>query len=474
MSFSELDTIYKLSNIVVENSDIQQVINSVKVHLYSSLPLKDFHLFFYDASSRKLKDVNNNFTVVEDLYSELKTSSIYNSFIRLNNCDYIINNCETMVSSLKDSEEIIAEELVIPLKGQDGIIGIAELVFDSQMMFKVSILKLLSILSNQFALLIQNKLMNDRLQINSDFYDALKNIAKIIETQYELNYIIPLIGEMIDKFVSNHLIYIFIKQRDSFNLFWPSACNDSKIYELINKIGKSSNFLVSENKKIGVFPLLNNKEVLGCIVARSTIDKLSQKEIEYLVQLTKQSSITIDRANVYAEVLKHATLDALTGLNNRRQFEIRLKQEYASAIRQKHSLCAMMIDIDFFKKINDTYGHSTGDKVLKTVAKVIQNQLREYDIPSRYGGEEFCILLPQTRIEEANIVAQRLRLAIEKTNIESCSEKYSQNKNISVTISIGLAQLKEPESGEDLYNRADKALYEAKTRGRNRVIVYYD
>ena len=151
-----------------------------------------------------------------------------------------------------------------------------------------------------------------------------------------------------------------------------------------------SDYVISEDRKIGIFPLISGKEVLGCVAAHSTIDKLSLNDIEYILQLTKQASITIERANVYAEVLKHATLDALTGLNNRRQFEIRLKQEYASATRQKHPLCAIMTDIDFFKSINDTYGHSVGDKVLKSVAQVIKDRLREYDIPSRYGGEEFC------------------------------------------------------------------------------------
>ena len=240
--------------------------------------------------------------------------------------------------------------------------------------------------------------------------------------------------------------------------------------ELIKKL--KTDYLISEDRKIGIFPLITEKEILGCIVAHSTIDKLTPDDIEYINQLTKQSSITIERANTYAEILKHATLDALTGLNNRRQFEIRLKQEYASATRQKHSLCAMMVDIDFFKSINDTYGHATGDKVLKTVAKIIKEQLREYDIPSRYGGEEFCILLPQTKIEEANIVAQRLRAAVEKTTIETFIDKTSQNKNISVTISLGLSQLNNNDTAEDLYKRADKALYEAKERGRNRVVVY--
>ena len=171
-------------------------------------------------------------------------------------------------------------------------------------------------------------------------------------------------------------------------------------------------------------------------------------------------------------MLKNATMDALTGLNNRRQFEIRLKEQYSIANRQDTPLCAIMTDIDFFKKFNDNYGHSVGDSVLKLTANVIKQELREYDIPSRYGGEEFCILLPNTSINEARVVAERLRYAVENSKLEIKSEKTEQVENISVTISIGLAQLDIKDMPEDLYMKADKALYDAKESGRNKVVVY--
>jgi diguanylate cyclase (GGDEF)-like protein len=203
------------------------------------------------------------------------------------------------------------------------------------------------------------------------------------------------------------------------------------------------------------------------VVAHSTIDKLTEEEVGYLSELTKQASDTIERANTYSEMLQSATMDALTGLNNRRQFEVRLGEEYAISNRQNTPLCAIMIDIDYFKKFNDTYGHAIGDMVLKTTANVIKEQLREYDIPSRYGGEEFCILLPHTNIEEAKVVAERLRSAVEEVNIE-----IAEGKTINLTISVGLAELDIKDMPEDLYMKADSALYKAKENGRNRVVVY--
>ena len=464
-NINELDMLMTFSNMINSNSDMFFVVSEIKKYLRT---LKELNIFYYDFSSKKLKDVINNFSPIEDMYDETAIGVLYSNFLRLSNCDFIIDNKDYY--KLSFNQEKSSKTLLLPLKMVDSIYGMIEFRFDENKIFNYSFINAFNILANQFLLLIQNKLLQEKLQLNYDFYDALKNIAKIIETQYELNYIIPLIGEMIDKFISNHLIYIFIKNDSEYKLFWPNACRDKKVYDLIQQLNKD--YLISEDRKIGIFPLVTEKDILGCIVAHSTIEKLTPDDIDYINQLTKQSSVTIERANVYAEVLKHATLDALTGLNNRRQFEVRLKQEYASAKRQKHSLCAMMIDIDFFKSINDTYGHAIGDKVLKSVAKIIKEQLREYDIPSRYGGEEFCILLPQTKIEEANIVAQRLRTAVEKSVVEVSNEKESQNKKINVTISIGLSQLNKTDIADDLYKRADRALYEAKERGRNRVVVY--
>ncbi len=317
------------------------------------------------------------------------------------------------------------------------------------------------------SLKIQNIILTERMQKNIDFHDSMKNIAKIIETQYETNYIVPIIGEMIDKFVSDHLVYVFINNK----LVWPSSCKDEKIFELIKCLNNKSEYILTPDKKIGLFPMISENKLLGCIVTKSTDNILSEKEIEYLEQLSNQSATTLNRANVYAEILKHATLDALTGFYNRRQIEERIKQEASGAKRQHRNLCAIMIDIDYFKKVNDTYGHATGDLVLKTVAGEIKSQLRDYDIAGRYGGEEFLILLPFTKIDEAQLVAERLRSAVEVKKID-ISKLCPDKGNINVTISLGVAQFSPQEYEKVFIRNADKALYEAKESGRNKVCVY--
>lgn len=325
------------------------------------------------------------------------------------------------------------------------------------------------------SLKIQNILLAESMQKNIDFYELMRNIAKIIETQYELNYVIPLIGEMIDKFMPDYLIYIFIKNNSKMELLWPANCKDKTILSEVKKLPEKYDYSIIQDKKTGVFPLVNENRLLGCIAAKSMGKKLDDTDVNYLEQLAKQSSSTINRAIVYAEILKHATLDALTGFYNRHQLDERIKQETSKAKRQKTPLCVIMTDIDFFKRVNDTYGHAAGDLVLKTVSKTIRAQLREYDIAGRYGGEEFALLLPNTRTEEAVMVAERLRKAIENKKIDFSKLNIEKSdKSINVTISSGIYEFKNADSPDDLLKKADKALYQAKESGRNKIVVNKD
>jgi len=379
--------------------------------------------------------------------------------------EFFAENFSVKVLNLILKEDYTSDNPLYPLYKYSKVIGYLE--------FEKKTPELESFLDTTLYLIslkIQNLVLSDRMQKAIDFQHSMKNIAKIIETQYELHYIVPLLGEMIDKFVQNHLIYVFIKEADhKFQLMWPNFCKDNRIFDIINAEPLKRVTI----EELGVFPLVSENKVLGYVVTKNIDTKLSLKEIEYLEELSNQAATTINRANVYAEILKHATLDALTGFYNRRQLEERIKQEIASAQRQKTPLCAIMTDIDHFKNVNDTYGHAVGDLVLKTVSRVMRSQLREYDIAGRYGGEEFALLLPFTKLKEAKMVAERLRKTIEATKIDISEVNPDiDKKEINVTISLGIYEFKNDDAEDDLLKKADKALYEAKGTGRNRVIVY--
>jgi len=192
-------------------------------------------------------------------------------------------------------------------------------------------------------------------------------------------------------------------------------------------------------------------------------DKRAQQKIEELndkIKLMEGDSQKLREQVV--EERESALTDQLTEVKNRMAYDERIEQEYAYWKRYQTPLSQMVIDIDFFKKINDNYGHIAGDKVLHTVAQHLQNNIRETDFLARYGGEEFVIIMPGTTSEEAMGVAEKLR-----HEIETCGFHY-RGEAVMVTISCGVAQFVENNVPRDVFIKADEAMYKAKSTGRNR------
>jgi diguanylate cyclase len=164
-----------------------------------------------------------------------------------------------------------------------------------------------------------------------------------------------------------------------------------------------------------------------------------------------------------------AITDSLTGLPNREAYNGKIHEEMLRWQRYQHPLCIAVLDIDFFKKVNDTYGHQTGDKVLKAVATSVAQRLREVDFIARFGGEEFVILLPETSAENALSMLNRTRERLAKTHLRS--KKGDEETKFTVTVSIGIAEFKDGDTAENAFERADKALYDAKENGRNQCVL---
>ncbi len=484
-----------LNNLEMSKNEFE-IMNAVK-KIFSdyfeenSLKIVDVQVFLYN----KVLDCVCDFTKPwQKVDSKLeKKANEYFLFFKnnrnLNNTHtpkFILNDYKIIASSgitdlnkefkknIKQNDTNLLSVSLSSMEKPFGILNIEFKILSGEIKFNKTFPEVIYLASSQVANAIKTLDYVKKMEKNIKFYQTMKDVAKIIETQYELAYILPILGEMIDKFISQHLIYIFLKnpRKNEYTLVWPSKCTNSNVIKILNNT-MSLTTIVEENGKMGIFPLACEGKAIGAIVAYNHFEPLTQSEIEYLEQLSTQASLTVDRATSYSKILKYATLDALTGLNNRHQFEHRLKQEVATAKRQSSDLCCIMLDIDFFKSVNDTYGHAVGDCVLKNVSKTIKKVIREYDIASRYGGEEFTILTPNTSLDEAYLVAQRLRSEIEKKKINIEEYRIEDVKEISVTISVGVAQYEKKKSDpSSLYQDADKALYEAKERGRNRVVTY--
>ncbi|MFW6138980.1 MAG: diguanylate cyclase [Spirochaetota bacterium] len=190
----------------------------------------------------------------------------------------------------------------------------------------------------------------------------------------------------------------------------------------------------------------------------------TEEEKKYIDIIAGFASVAIENARLY----EMATLDKKTGLYNHGFFQNRLIEEIARAERYKSDLSLLMMDLDHFKNINDTYGHMVGDEVLMQVAKTIKAKVRAFDIPARFGGEEFTVILPETGVNDTSSVAERLRKSIQELSFSS------QKGSFSIKASIGIAEyVHSVNMTEDiLIEHADRALYYAKEHGRNQVVVY--
>jgi two-component system cell cycle response regulator len=226
---------------------------------------------------------------------------------------------------------------------------------------------------------------------------------------------------------------------------------------------------------IAMIPLRHRGKLLGSVnfgskdVGRFTTEHAS----DFFDHLGVIASFALENVVNRARLLRSGFTDVLTGWNNRRYLQVRLNEELARARRDTTTLTCLMLDIDHFKRVNDSYGHGAGDEVLKEIASRIESQVRASDVAARYGGEEFMILLPNTDTESGELLAERVRREIESEPFE-----LAHQGPLTITASIGIActspqrddsDLKT--TGESLVARADIALYEAKSAGRNRIAV---
>jgi diguanylate cyclase (GGDEF)-like protein len=218
---------------------------------------------------------------------------------------------------------------------------------------------------------------------------------------------------------------------------------------------------------VGIVPLLRNHHVLGAIVVEGDEHaQLTAAEGELLSLLATVAAVALENVTHLAQVHERTMRDGLTGLRNRRGFDEHLHRYLRESDRHGQPVSLVLVDIDFFKKVNDTHGHDAGDAVLIAVAKAIENSVRDVDLCARFGGEELAILLPQTHLGRACDVAERLRRAVAGLIVRAAGAE------IAVTASFGVASYPETVRTHDaFFTAADRALYQAKRSGRNCVKV---
>ena len=341
--------------------------------------------------------------------------------------------------------------------------------------------------SAQFRL---NAILNDLL-MKSIFSNEFRNLSDFLN--YE-RILVEKLFSLLSSFVEYHVAGVYFASPDDFaeNIFYidtlgrnlsksllsdvtydffrkmeeHKTVKDSKFEVVRMLLGKELDCSFSDLSSKIIIPLIFDKKLIGgiCFYTRQDIDYSSFRYFDIMIS---ELLAIFKMKYQYTEKEFMSVLDGLTGLYNRRQFEIGLEQEFNRTKRHPSDFSLAILDIDFFKKVNDTYGHQYGDYVLKTVADLMKQSFRKTDLLYRYGGEELVMIMPETNIEGALVPVQRLRRMVEEYDFEYNGVKAK------VTVSIGLTMnYSSLNTSADILKSADEVLYRAKEEGRNRVILY--
>jgi diguanylate cyclase (GGDEF)-like protein len=347
-------------------------------------------------------------------------------------------------------------------------------------------------IAGEFALQAKQILKRSRMYTEVERFTkgfkALHQASRDLSTHLEVDKIARVFVELVFGMVRSSAVGFFIADKGKLRIVARKGFEPEKeafytrgtYFDLIVKNKQTLHFSHLDKRKevypfksadtmtfLGI-PIMPEKEVQGILAVTSTEpDAISSFQVHLLTTIADQAAMSINNAQLHNQVEMLAITDGLTGLYNHKHFQEKLNEEFQRIQRIPQTVSLMLMDIDYFKKINDTYGHPAGDIILKKLAQIFKKKLRGIDIIARYGGEEFAAVLIGTEIGGARKMAERLRTTV----MESIF--LVEGQKIPVTLSIGLAaHPHDAGTRDDLIARADQALYYAKENGRNRVCTW--
>jgi diguanylate cyclase (GGDEF)-like protein len=328
----------------------------------------------------------------------------------------------------------------------------------------------------------QLKILTEKLTATLNLDDTIDTFSREIRSFFqspEQTCIMYLFesstGELGLSFSQKGQLRIHIKEKkgDIFDAWVVKAVKPLLVEDAMSDYRFDYDRVVSEKdrqvRSLISVPMISGKRILGVLrVDHPQKQQFKMQDIRFLSTLADLGAVAIENAQLYQRVSDLAIYDGLTGLFLRRHLNQRLSEEVMRHIQTTSELLCLMIDVDHFKMINDTYGHLTGDMVLKYLAKMMKQFFsRSSDLKARYGGEEFVVLMSNTSLDEAIKRSEEFRELIDNAPLEI------RRKTIHLTVSIGVARFPgDARSQEELISAADQALYRAKSLGRNRVVAY--
>ena len=378
-------------------------------------------------------------------------------------------------------------ELAIPLMVRDEVVGVLDCQSDRLDHFDSETIDLLTLFSTQASMALQNARLYSLEQQRARQLQAINAIAQQTTAVLDLEELLSRVCQLIkDAFAVSHVSLFLREEQDlvlrahhgtltpripqggrfpASNEPWASILTNCKTMKESDLRSATTMKFFAESASRMRIPLVSFGQALGVLALDSSqTDAFRDGDPESLESVADICATAIQNAHYVERVKQLAYLDGLTGIFNRRFFELRILEEIERARRYGSGMAVIMADIDQFKHLNDEFGHLLGDEVLRQVSSLFHQQLRKIDVVCRYGGEEFGVLLTQVNADHAMSVAQKLRTTVENWQFPGVPQ--------TVTFSAGVAA--HPEHGttrDELVRAADSALYTAKQSGRNRICL---
>jgi len=317
-------------------------------------------------------------------------------------------------------------------------------------------------------LMVRSFIEKDDLSYKLEVMEALKPQKRLIHQKNQLyQKKMELESEAIETFdlyeMTKEIVYS-LSEEEAFKIF-KSKLQEHISFQECRFISPTVEDIkkVKQDKEYFLFSLKGKKERMGYLIIKG----VSPEDKDKVIILSQQFALALRRVKLYNQIGKIAITDSLTGVSTRRYLLERFEEELKRSISRTIKMSFVLLDVDYFKSYNDNYGHLTGDQILREIGSIIMENIREIDVVGRYGGEEFCVVLPETDREGAYYAAERIRVGVEKTLIKA------YDTNFTVTISAGTSTFPEDSSDSaELIDKADGALYRAKKLGRNKVCSF--
>ena len=386
----------------------------------------------------------------------------------------------------------VRSELAVPIEAEGEIMGVLNLESDRPGAFDPDDLRMAGIIASQTGAILRHALAYDAAMSHLKELELLNRVTRAISVIDDIDELLQTIVQEIHGSLDVTSVGILLVGQDGVEMNVRAAAGDysAELSKLKLRVGKgvtgdaalkgTTQYIpdvTRDDRYVPIdpnircelaVPLISKGTVIGVLNLESTSTNAYGAEDRHVVEIVAaQIAQILTKALLYEELATMAVTDGLTGLFNHRHFFVRLDAEFKRAIRYSYPLSLIMCDIDFFKNFNDTHGHLRGDAVLREIAVIITRTMRETDVVSRYGGEEFAAILPLCHESTALEVAERLRQSIESAGLGGDEESKP------LTISIGICSApKYASSYEEIVKRADDALYRSKQMGRNRCTLW--